>query len=68
MERLPQRGVLDFSLIGILARISALLAEAGISIFAISTYQTDYILVRKSDFDRALFLLSKHGYKILREL
>lgn len=60
------RGVLDFSLIGILARISSLLAESGISIFALSTYQTDYILVREGDFERALALLSGHGYKILR--
>ena len=60
------RGVLDFSLIGILARISSLLAEAGISIFALSTYQTDYILVREGDFERALDLLSSQGYTILR--
>ena len=60
------RGVLDFSLIGILARISSLLAEAGISIFALSTYQTDYILVREGDFERALDLLSSQGYAILR--
>ena len=60
------RGILDFSLIGILARISALLAEAGISIFALSTYQTDYILVREGDFERALDLLSSQGYTILR--
>ena len=60
------RGILDFSLIGILARISSLLAEAGISIFALSTYQTDYILVREGDFERALDLLSSQGYAILR--
>lgn len=60
------RGVLDFSLIGILARISSLLAEAGISIFALSTYQTDYIMVRDGDLERTLDLLSSHGYAILR--
>ena len=40
-------GVLDFSLIGILSKISALLAENEIGIFAISTYNTDYILTVK---------------------
>ena len=40
--------------------------EAGISIFALSTYQTDYILVREGDFERALDLLSSQGYAILR--
>ena len=60
------RGILDFSLIGILAKIASLLAEAGISIFALSTYQTDYILVREGDFERALGLLSDRGYVILR--
>lgn len=61
------RGVLDFSLIGILARISGILSEGGISIFALSTYLTDYILVREKDFERALALLSEHGYRILRQ-
>lgn len=60
------RGILDFSLIGILARISGLLSEAGISIFALSTYQTDYILVKEGDFESALDLLSSRGYRILR--
>lgn len=60
------RGILDFSLIGILARISGLLSEAGISIFALSTYQTDYILVKEGDFESALDLLFSRGYRILR--
>ena len=38
------QGVLDFSLIGILSKIATLLADAGIGIFAVSTYNTDYIL------------------------
>lgn len=57
-------GVLDFSLIGILARIAALLAENGISIFAVSTYNTDYILTK--DMERALEVLSGAGYEIVR--
>ena len=58
-------GVLDFSLIGILARISGLLAESGISIFALSTYNTDYILVKSENYERALQILTAVGYTIL---
>ena len=58
-------GVLDFSLIGILARISSRLAEAGIGIFAISTYNTDYILTKAENFERALMTLAEDGYQIL---
>lgn len=59
-------GVLDFSLIGILAQISAALAEAKIGIFAVSTYNTDYILTKAEDFDAALTALAKDGYEISR--
>lgn len=57
-------GVLDFSLIGILSRLSTLLAEAGIGIFAVSTYNTDYIFTKKRDFAKALAALSGAGYEI----
>lgn len=57
------RGPLDFSLIGILAKIAGILAEAGISIFAVSTYDTDYILVRANQFDKAVTVLSNKGYQ-----
>ena len=43
------RGSLDFSLVGILARLTAALAEGGISVFAVSTYDTDYLLIRQTD-------------------
>ena len=56
-------GVLDFSLIGILAKISSILAENKIGIFAISTYNTDYILTKAENFDRAIEVL-KNDYKI----
>lgn len=59
------QGVLDFSLIGILSKISTILAENGIGIFAVSTYNTDYILVKKENFDRALALLEAEGYMIV---
>ena len=58
-------GVLDFSLIGILSRISAILAENKIGIFAVSTYHTDYILVKEENFERALQLLVEAGYTIV---
>lgn len=58
-------GTLDFSLIGILSGISSELAKQGIGIFAISTFNTDYILVKKKDFARALESLSKKGYHTL---
>jgi hypothetical protein len=59
------RGVLDFSLTGILARLSAVLAEAKIGIFAVSTYNTDYILVKEADFDRAVRALTEAGYRFV---
>lgn len=58
-------GVLEFSLVGVLSSLSAVLAEAGISIFAVSTYNTDYLLTRADVFDRALRLLADAGYAIL---
>lgn len=54
-------GVLDFSLIGILAKISGCLAEAGIGLFAVSTYNTDYIFTKKEDFDKAVEVLVSAG-------
>lgn len=52
-------GVLDFSLIGILAKISSVLAENQIGIFAISTFNTDYILTKKENFERAIKALEE---------
>ena len=57
-------GQLDFSLIGILSKISSALADEGIGIFAVSTYNTDYILVKEDDLKRALKALKKAGYMI----
>ena len=55
-------GTLDFSLTGILAQIAAVLAEAKVGIFAVSTYNTDYILVKAKDLDRAAAALKQAGY------
>ncbi len=58
------QGVLDFSLIGILSKISSLLAGNGIGIFVVSTFNTDYILTRKEDYQKALVALETAGYQI----
>ena len=60
------QGILDFSLIGILSKLSGILAEHKIGIFAVSTYNTDYILVKEENFERALSVLDSEGYSIVR--
>lgn len=59
------QGVLDFSLVGILSKIAALLADNDISIFAVSTFNTDYILTKADHYGEALALLEQHGYRIV---
>ena len=59
------QGILDFSLIGILSQVSGILAEHKISIFAVSTFNTDYILVKKENFDRSLEVLAEAGYTVV---
>ncbi len=58
-------GVLDFSLIGILSKIATILAEHQIGIFAISTFNTDYILVKAENYSRALRALEQNGYEVI---
>ena len=58
------QGILDFSLIGILSAISGILAENQIGIFAISTFHTDYILVKAEQAQRAAEALTRGGYHI----
>jgi hypothetical protein len=55
---------LDFSLVGILAGVSHVLADASVSIFAVSTYDTDYILVKIADTDRAVAALKAAGHAV----
>ncbi|WP_265457203.1 ACT domain-containing protein [Enterococcus sp. HY326] len=57
-------GVLDFSLVGILAKIASLLAEQDISIFAVSTYNTDYILIKEDKLAKTISVLGDAGYTI----
>ena len=58
-------GPLDFSLVGILAELSSLLAEKGIPIFALSTYDTDYILVKHECFESAALAFRAAGYELI---
>lgn len=59
------QGILDFSLIGILSKLSGILAEHKIGIFAVSTYNTDYILVKKENFEKAMEVLALAGYTVV---
>ena len=59
------QGILDFSLIGILSKLSGILAGHKIGIFAVSTYNTDYILVKEENFERAMEVLESEGYTVV---
>lgn len=61
---LKLRGPLVFDQVGVLVSLAQPLANAGISIFAISTYETDYILVQLKDIDRAVSVLRKRGHAV----
>jgi uncharacterized protein len=58
------QGPIDFALTGILAALAEPLAAAGISLFAVSTFDTDYILVRDRDLERALLALRDAGHHV----
>lgn len=60
------QGGLDFSLVGILSEIAEILAENSISIFAISTFNTDYVLIKKENYQKALDILGHAGYEIAK--
>jgi hypothetical protein len=57
-------GPLDLSVTGVIASLSAPLAEAGVSVLAICTYDTDYLLVRDGDLDRAKEVLVEYGHRV----
>ena len=59
------QGILDFSLIGILSKISGILAENRIGIFAVSTYNTDYVFTKTENYNKALKVLEESGYTII---
>ncbi len=58
--------ILDFSLIGIISKISTILADAKISIFVVSTYDTDYVLIKKSNLEITVRVLEENGYEIIK--
>jgi hypothetical protein len=60
-------GVLDFSLTGIISSISSLLAENNVSVFVVSTYNTDYILIKKENLYKAVRALKASGYGVQDE-
>ena len=62
---LQVEGPLDFSLTGILASLAGTLAEAGVSLFAVSTYDTDYILVRQAQLTAARQALIDAGHQVV---
>ncbi len=57
-------GTQDFALVGILASLTAPLAEAGISLFALATFDTDYLLVQEDDLPRAIAALRARGHHV----
>jgi hypothetical protein len=57
-------GTLDFSLMGVLAGLTGALAQAGVPVFALSTFDTDYLLVKEGDLPRALEVLRQSGYAV----
>jgi uncharacterized protein len=59
------RGPLDFSLVGVLSGLMGPLAEAGISLFALSTFDTDYLLIKQDNLGRAAEILIREGHNIL---
>jgi len=61
-------GPLDFSLTGILAKIATLLAQEEISIFALSTFDTDFILIKSNKIEQAINVLKNKQYKIIKEM
>lgn len=60
-------GPIEFETTGVLAAIARPLAAARISIFALSTFDTDYVLVRASELDRAAEALRQHGHDVVEE-
>ena len=59
------QGILEFSLIGILSKIVSILADHHISIYAVSTYNTDYIFLKKENYQKGLEVLEAASYLII---
>jgi hypothetical protein len=61
---LTVRGPLEFTLTGIMASLAGSLAAAGVPLFAVSTFDTDHILVKQTDLDRAVAALREAGHEV----
>lgn len=61
---LKLEGPFDLQLVGVLASVVAPLAEAGISVFALATYDTDYLLVKETQLAQAISMLAHHGHTV----
>lgn len=62
---LQVQGPLEFAMIGVLASIAVPLAHAGVSIFVLSTFDTDYVLVKEDALDRAVGALNQAGFLVM---
>ncbi len=65
---LQVQGPLEFAMTGVLASIAVPLARAGVSIFALSTFDTDYILVKEAALERAVEALSQAGFLVMNHV
>jgi hypothetical protein len=61
---LTVRGPLEFDLTGVMAALAGELAAAGVTLLAVSTYDTDHVLVKQADLDRAIKALKEAGHEI----
>ena len=59
------QGALNFSQVGVLSKLSTTLSQNKIALFAISTYNTDYILIKTQHYERALAVLKTAGYEVM---
>lgn len=59
------QGILDFSLIGILSGIAGILAKESISVFAVSTFNTDYMFIKNRNYEKTMEILKQNGYSIV---
>ena len=63
-KALKINGILDFAMTGVIAKIANILASAEISVFVVSTYNTDYIFLKSRNFEKSVSLLENNGYII----
>ncbi len=57
-------GAIPFAVVGVLASLAAPLAKAGVSVFAVSTFDTDYLLLKETDFEAAVAALLGEGHTV----